>query len=73
MFRRFGNVHCRILLHLEAELTALEKELHALDIHDSERPKMLYRLKRCEWDDSWDPTQRDLLDKLKKKLAEYGQ
>jgi hypothetical protein len=72
IFRRFGIAHCRVLVHLQAEITALEKELDALDIHDSVTQGMLYRLRRNEWYEGWDPAQKDLLEKLRLKLSEYG-
>lgn len=72
IFRRFGTAHCRILLHLQAEITAIEKELDELDKADSENPDMHYRLRRNEWYEGWDPRQKVLLDKLRVKLSEYG-
>jgi len=72
MFRRFGRAHCRILLHLEAEITILERQLDLLDTHDAESPEFMYRLRSSEWDEGWNPAQKDLLDELKMKLLEYG-
>lgn len=73
MFRRFGRAHCRILLHLEAEITILERKLDILDTHDAKSPGFNYRLRRSSWHESWDPTQKHLLDELKMKLLEYGE
>jgi len=72
IFRRFGTEHCRILLHLMAEITSIQKELDKLDHADAENNDMLYRLRRNEWYEGWDTTQKDLLDKLRAKLLEYG-
>jgi len=72
MFRRFGRVHCRLLLHLEAEITVLERKLDTLDKRD-DQTDTAYRLKRCSWDPSWNADQKNLLDELKKKVAEYGE
>jgi hypothetical protein len=73
MFRRFGRAHCRILLHLEAEITILERKLDALDTHDAKSPHHMYRLRRSSWYEGWDSAQKNLLDELKMKLLEYGE
>jgi hypothetical protein len=73
MFRRFGRAHCRILLHLEAEITILERKLDLLDTHDAESPDLRYRLMSSEWREGWDPVQKNLLNELKTKLFEYGE
>lgn len=73
MFRRFGRTHCRILLHLEAEITTLENKLDTLDIHDSQNSSFTYRLRSNSWNESWDREQKDLLKELKTKLLEYGE
>jgi hypothetical protein len=49
----------------------LEKELDALDEADS-KAFTNYRLKRSEFYDGWDPKQKELIEKLKEKLGEYG-
>jgi hypothetical protein len=72
IFRRFGTAHCRVLLHLQVEITAIEEALDRLDTEDASEPGMLYRLRRHEWKEGWDTSQRDLLDKLSSKLSEYG-
>jgi hypothetical protein len=71
MFRRFGRVHCRLLLQLQAEITVLERKLDALDMRDNQTGKT-YRLKRCSWDPDWNPEQKNLLDELREKVTEYG-
>ncbi|KAH8751027.1 hypothetical protein BGZ57DRAFT_959075 [Hyaloscypha finlandica] len=73
MFRRFGRAHCRILLHLEAEITILERELDLLDTHDAESPDFKHRLRRSEWHEGWDSAQKNLLNELKMKLLEYDE
>ncbi|KIM98467.1 hypothetical protein OIDMADRAFT_181832, partial [Oidiodendron maius Zn] len=72
MFRRFGRVHCRLLLHLQAEITVLEKKLDILDQQDEQTGKY-YRLKRCSWDPSWNADQKELLEELKQKVTEYDE
>ena len=61
----------RVLLHLTCEITALEKELDALDEADS-NAFTRYRLRRNEFHEGWDSKQKELLEKLKGKLVEYG-
>jgi hypothetical protein len=72
MFRRFGQEHCRVLLHLEAEITRIKQDLDALDTADSQSEKLKYRLKRNEWCEGWDRAQKDLLENLRVKLVQYG-
>lgn len=72
IFRRFGTAHCRVLIHLQAEITGIEKALSDLDASDSSQPDKLYRLRRHEWQEGWDTAQKALLDKLRLKLSEYG-
>lgn len=43
-----------------------------MDQCDAEDKGMLYRLRRNEWYEGWDTAQKDLLDKLRAKLLEYG-
>jgi hypothetical protein len=57
---------------LMAEITSIEKKLDDLDISDAKDPNMVYRLRRNEWYEGWDTAQRDLLEKLRTKLSEYG-
>jgi hypothetical protein len=59
------------LLHLSCEITALEKQLDELDEADS-KTSTKYRLRRNEHYEGWDPAQKELIDKLKLKLSEYG-
>lgn len=77
IFRHFGTAHCRLLLHLQAELTEIEKQLDDLDKSDSEtgptsKIDLRYRLTRNEWYEGWNPAQKNLLDTFKAKLLEYG-
>lgn len=72
-FRRFGIAHCRILLHLQCEITSIIKELDDVDVGDfHENSGMLYRLRRNEWHEGWDTAQKYLLEKLQCKLLVYG-
>lgn len=76
IFRRFGQSQCRILVHLQAQITLLEQDLSKLDQHDSRSSDTLYRLKRVnnlneEDNDQKDNVQKEKLELLQKKLAEY--
>ncbi|EPE24167.1 hypothetical protein GLAREA_08017 [Glarea lozoyensis ATCC 20868] len=73
MFRRFGNEHCRVLLHLQAEITTIHQKLDELDLADSNSEDMRYRLKRNEWHEGWDCAQKDLLESLRVKLIQYDE
>lgn len=72
IYRRFGDTHARVLLHLEAEITSLEEQLSETDTADSKTESMHYRLKRNEFHEGWDRSQKDLIDKLRITLLQYG-
>ncbi|TVY83149.1 hypothetical protein LSUE1_G002655 [Lachnellula suecica] len=71
IFRGFKNGHVRALLHLEVELTELEKELSKLDDADSTSPITKYRLRNTMMEEGWDTSQTELIHKLRLKLVEY--
>ncbi|CAG8951740.1 hypothetical protein HYFRA_00005541 [Hymenoscyphus fraxineus] len=71
IFRRFGDTHVRLLLHLEVEITSLEEQLASSDRADSEDTSMRYRI-RNEWKEGWDRSKKDLIDKLTTTLLQYG-
>ena len=73
IFRKFGQSHCRVLVQLQAEITALEQDLLELDRSDSrEGSGTLYRLKRVNYLQGEDMVQKDKLEQLRKKLIDYG-
>jgi hypothetical protein len=72
IFRHFKTAHCRVLIHLQCDITSIEKQLDELDISDSKSKCMRYRLHQNEWHEGWDTTQKDLLKKLRTKLIIYG-
>lgn len=61
-----------MLAHLQIEITLLEAKLHKLDEADFANPTMEYRRTTTEDDEKWDSSLRDLMQKLKAKLNEYG-
>lgn len=73
MHRSFKYCHNRVLLHLEVQITELEKELYKLDKEDAADPNMAYRLGSTRHEEGWDDAQVKLLDKLISKLKEYGE
>ena len=60
VFRRFYEVHVRLLLHLQDEISTLEKELLELENADSGRPDMIVN-------------KANVMRELRKALAEYGE
>lgn len=72
VYRRFGLLYCRVLLHLQAEITALEKKLYQLDIDDEAHTDRRYRLRSIDDDEDWDPAQRNILKQIREKLSTYG-
>lgn len=74
MYRKFGWLHNRILLHLQDELVDLEGQLEALDHWEAQtgNPTKL----RCRRLDDAVPEKserRKLLSQCSEKLAEYGE
>jgi hypothetical protein len=74
IFRRFGLTHCRVLLHLQAEIQLLEQKLSDLDHADSmPGSPNAWRLRTADFKGHWDPDQRDILKQLQEKLLVYGE
>jgi hypothetical protein len=71
IFRRFGDIAARILIAKEIELDQLASKLSKLDNEDNEDPAMRWRLKSVDFYEGCDPTQRNLLQEIEKKLNEY--
>lgn len=68
--RKFGWLHNRVLLHLQAELGRLEDELQDLD--DEQAAKLQFKERRGLWCDVLDKSiRKDMLAKIRMKLAEY--
>lgn len=72
IYRKFGRPINRVLLHLQEELTGLERDLDNLDNDDAENETLKPRLAGYEDYDGWDEKQRDLLLEIKTKWMEYG-
>jgi hypothetical protein len=73
IFRRFGLVHYRVLVQLQAEIQLLEKKLSALDLSDaSPGSPNAWRLQTAEFKEGWDAEKKDLVTELVDKLLKYG-
>ncbi|RDL37021.1 uncharacterized protein BP5553_04454 [Venustampulla echinocandica] len=70
-YRQFSRLSARILLHLQNELTELEKELDALDMKDAADPIMRNRLYGLDDFPGCDSAQKDLMSAIKKKYIEF--
>ena len=79
MYRRFGQLHARLLLHRQDRLRGLEDELGALDAADAAMPGRQNLLRCREDDDAADPpgpaprSRAAVLDEIQEVLAEYGE
>lgn len=68
--RKFGWLHNRVLLHLQAELGRLEDELQDLD--DEQAAKLQFKERKGLWCDDADKSKRkEMLAEIRIKLAEY--
>lgn len=59
VFRRFDEVHIRLLLHLQDEISTLEKSLKAIDDAGTFTPEKI-------------ASKTKIMTDLRKVLAEYG-
>lgn len=71
--RKFGQLHIRLLLHLQDEVQELEEELESLDNWEfSSGDPVMLRTRRIDYDRPNAP-RKALLTKIAAKLAEYGE
>jgi hypothetical protein len=66
IFKRFGQVHARLLLHKQSVIAALEARLNVLD----EQEANAYRLTSRAQDDNIE--RNDVLEELEARILEYG-
>jgi hypothetical protein len=71
IFRRFGEMHCRVLLMLQTEITKQEKKLAELDKYDSESESTSDRLRTAYRAKGWDTERMELREQLQKNLLMY--
>ena len=76
LYRRFGYIHSRLLLHLQDELRELETELHDMDKRDAKNEQGRRCLQSREEDEerglSGQYHRGELLGKIKEKVSQYG-
>lgn len=66
VFRRFGQLHTRLLLHLQDEIAEIEQNLKDLDNKECN----FYNLTTRRWDQNND--RKLLLQRLESRLIVYG-
>jgi hypothetical protein len=71
IFRSFGQIHCRLLLNLQAEIEILERTLSNLDKQD-ETPDLQYKLRSSKHQEGWDCSTKNILRELEDKVLKYG-
>ena len=72
MYRKFGWLHNRLLLHLQDELQLLEEELKEFDKDDAINSRPVYQQSRRKDDRRSDSKRPIMLKLIKEKLEEYG-
>ncbi|KAL8710278.1 MAG: hypothetical protein Q9220_005048 [cf. Caloplaca sp. 1 TL-2023] len=77
IYRRFGYIHARLLLHRQDEIRELEEELHDKDLRDGRKPDRQDLLKSRDQDQEDSKTSGPnsriaLLDKIEDKTLKYG-
>ena len=70
MYRKFGTLRSRVLLHRQDELNKLEKRLNDLDIRDN--VELNTRIRSISYDSGKDSQRTDLVDEIDAKLEHYG-
>ena len=71
IYRQYGFLRHRCLLHLQDELAECEQKLQAYDAHDAETHKILLRSRQRD-DTEKIPKRSKLLATIHSKLNEYG-
>lgn len=73
LFRRFGDVHARLLLYLEVEITRLEQKLKELDREDDSKDGTRWRVGHSIYlqDGRENEARKAIVDDLKEKVIEY--
>ncbi|CAG8978111.1 hypothetical protein HYALB_00000784 [Hymenoscyphus albidus] len=73
IFRRFGRLSTRLLLHLQIELVLLQKKLDALDNRDNADPIMHWRLRGGTNFKGYDEEHLELLEEIRKAYLNYAE
>lgn len=72
LYRRFGYLQSRILLHKQDELRALEEKLDLIDKRDEADPENEKLLRSRDLDDKSNSPRKALLETIETKFKEYG-
>lgn len=78
LYRRFGNVHARLLLHLQDEIREMEAQLYNMDLRDNKSEEGQGYLQSRELDEERlviedQESRSQLLTRMEKKTRQYGQ
>lgn len=77
VYRRFGNVHARLLLHKQDELRELEEKLYDMDLRDNKTEQGQRCLQSRDNDENRpaiadQESRSQLLARMEGKTREYG-
>ena len=77
LYRRFGNVHARLLLHKQDELRELEEELYDMDLRDNQSEEGQRCLRHRERDverpaEADRESRSQILARMETKTMQYG-
>lgn len=77
LYRRFGNVHARLLLHLQDEIREMEAQLYNMDLRDNKSEEGQGYLQSRELDEERpvrenQESRSQLLTRMEKKTRQYG-
>lgn len=72
IYRKFGWLHNRLLLHLQDELQVLEEQLEKFDKDEAVDSKPIYQRSRRRDYHRPDSKRAVMLKLIKEKLEEYG-
>lgn len=71
-FRKFGELHCRVLLYHQQEIADLEEELFSMDYEDSQNYPRALKSQRADEQRGSECRRKDLIQKIGEKLSHYG-
>ncbi|KAH8811472.1 hypothetical protein F5884DRAFT_854818 [Xylogone sp. PMI_703] len=72
IYRKFGRLFKRNLLHLEIRLGQIEEKLDSLDRADERDTELEFRLRGYENYPGWNTAQKELLAESRQALHDYG-
>ena len=72
LYRRFGEVQARLLLEAQDDLRRLQKELHFLDLEETEGEDKEHLKSRKVYNEGSSVKRQELMKELKKAFKDYG-